>query len=215
MVSRAAMTRSPGRSRASRVVLRAAGVALTAGILIVAFTPVVDLAARHVPVTPARRPAVAVVVLGSGVTPDGVLSESSLRRLVDGVVLVRRGLAPLLVIAGSEQETAVRHALALDLGVPAPAVHVLPPVRTTREEARAVAALPAVRHSPRVIVVTDTVHRARAAALFHAEGLDVQVAAVNVGMVADSPEGRLRLTQRLAEEVLATLYARLVSPAAR
>src|SRR5207247_5870409 len=86
------------------------------------------------------RPAAAIVVLGAGVD-EGVLTDLSLRRALDGVELFRRGLAPLLVMLGpgggvEPSEARVRVRLAEDLGVPMTALLADPRGRTTREEAR-------------------------------------------------------------------------------
>jgi uncharacterized SAM-binding protein YcdF (DUF218 family) len=166
---------------------------------------------------PAQRPllarADAIVVLGAGASPDGVLTDSSLARLVSGIVLFRRGLAPRLVLLGPGQgltEAEVRATLARDLGVPADALLVEPRGRTTRQEAALVAQRMREVGGRRILLVTGTHHMERSRRLFEREGLDVVAApVVEVSPVTGQPDARLELGRLLLQEALARLYYRV------
>ena len=56
-----------------------------------AFTPVPSILSGWLSPPPRLRQAEAIVVLGAGVWPDGVLSDSSMRRALHGIVQYREG----------------------------------------------------------------------------------------------------------------------------
>jgi len=157
----------------------------------------------------------AIVVLGAGMSPDGLLDPASLERLVSGIVLFRRGLAPRLVLLGpgpreGPTEAEARAALARDLGVPADALVTEARGLTTREEAARVASRMRETGGRRVLLVTGTDHMPRARLLFEREGLDVIPApVVEISAVTGVPEARLELARLLLQEALARVYYRV------
>ena len=201
--------RSP--SRLASVV----GAFALAAFFAVAYTPLTTaLDVRHEERAVLAR-ADAIVVLGAGMTPDGLLGPASLERLVSGIVLLRRGLAPRLVLLGpghreGPTEAEARAALARDLGVPADALVTEARGLTTREEAALVASRMREMGGRRVLLVTGIDHMPRARRLFEREGLEVIPApVVEVSAVTGAPEVRLELAQLLLQEALARLYYRV------
>src|SRR5712692_4806953 len=88
-----------------------------------AFTPLANTLNAWMAGAPTLEPSDAIVVLGrGGADTDGVLTNRSLRRVLRGVDLYGDGLAPLLVLSGSEEEIRARATLARGLGVPATAI---------------------------------------------------------------------------------------------
>jgi uncharacterized SAM-binding protein YcdF (DUF218 family) len=177
---------------------------------LVAFTPLVGaLSPRPVPLVPAD----AAVVLAGSVSADGALSDSSLRRAVQGIRLYKKGLVPLLVLSGGggsrgSREAEIRAELAREMGVPQSAIMLLTNASTTREEAAKAAGLLLSRGTRHVLVVTDPLHMARARVAFAAEGFEVEAAPTSLPRISQSPGGRLRLGRALTEEWLATLLYR-------
>src|SRR5438132_13756902 len=102
-----ATRRPPARSAG------ALGAAALIAVGLAAYTPLTGALARRADASAPQDRADAIVVLGAGVEPDGLLDEHSLRRVIDGVLLYRRGLARRLVVLGpayegSPMEAAVR-----------------------------------------------------------------------------------------------------------
>jgi uncharacterized SAM-binding protein YcdF (DUF218 family) len=192
-------------------VLGLTGLVLT---LSVAFTPFNDLADHWLAVPARLEPADGIVVLGSSVMSDGTLSGTSLRRAVHGIRLFRQGLAPLLIFLGDPgrdggpTESAVRAALARDLGVPDPAI-LIATAQTTREEAEKTRVLLQGRDVRRILLVSEGRHLTRARALFERAGFEVLPAPSSGRPVSGRAEGRLDETRRLLGELLAHLYYRL------
>lgn len=191
---------------------------LGAGVVLVclaALTPLPNYLARALRPEPRLDPADAIVVLGSGVAPDGVLTAGSLSRVTQSVRLYKARLAPLIVFSGApferrpaEAEVAAR--LARDLGVPREQILTETGARTTREEAARIARQLEPRAVHRILLVTDSEHLTRAAALFERAGFKVLPAPADaVSSATDSPEERLQLLRRLSQELMARLYYRL------
>jgi uncharacterized SAM-binding protein YcdF (DUF218 family) len=154
----------------------------------------------------------AVVVLGSGVMPEGELNDNSLRRTVHGIRLLRRGLAPRLVLLGPPYqgvvEAEVRARYAADLGVPAEALVVEPGGLSTRDEAALVARRLGAGRS--ILLVTGLNHMPRARPVFEHAGLAVAAAPVLEDSARTArPQARLALARALAQELLARAYYRL------
>jgi uncharacterized SAM-binding protein YcdF (DUF218 family) len=196
-------------------VFRWIGACVALAFAAAAFTPLPNvLHARH-RTTDTPRPADAIVVLGASVGEDGVLGTQSLRRLLHGLVLFRRGLAPRLLLLGPRNrsgvvEADVRARLAADLGVAGSAVLTEAGANTTAEEA----ALSARRLEPlgvrSVILVTGHYHMPRARHLFERAGFTVIPGAADEGPGADRrPEVRLAILRGLATEAVARLYNRM------
>ena len=123
----------------------------------------------------------AVLVLGGGLRPAlpprrGVEVNEAGDRLLTGVALVRRGLAPVLVVSGgrvgfnagdpapSEADTAAR--LAGELGVPAERIVRSGDPRNTGEEAEAIDRLARARGWRSLLLVTSASHLPRSLATF-------------------------------------------------
>ena len=203
---------------AARPPLRAAtllGAVSFALLAVLAYTPVIGAVGRRIDTAPVRERADAIVVLGAGVSRDGVLTDSSLRRLMGGLVLYRRGLAPRLVLMGpahqgSPIEAEVRAALALDLGIPPSAIVVEGGGLTTLQEAALAARRVHDLGGQRVLLVTSIPHMRRARRFFERAGLEVVAApAVEISPNPQSPGGRLDLAAAMIQEALARLYYRV------
>ena len=137
---------------------------------------------RAAALTPRQLPrADAVVVLGGGLRPalpprQGVEVAEGGDRLLRGVQLVRRGLAPLLVTSGGRvsftsndpapPEAIWARDLAQELGLPANRILINPGSRTTAEEARDIGALGRRRGWTRGLLVTSAFHMPRSLATF-------------------------------------------------
>ena len=195
-----------------RSLLRVLGALVLALFFITAFTPLPNHLDRAMGLEPDLGPAQAIVVLGSGIHPDGVLSERSLVHELHGIVLWRRGLAPLLVLsgpgrAGSRSEAQTRLALASTLGVPLTAVVADSGGHTPRGEARSIHDRLGPTGVRRILLVTDRRHLVRARRAFEAAGFEVRPAPPPDFLGgARSPQERLQLARRLFEEWLARGY---------
>ncbi|MCI0483462.1 MAG: YdcF family protein [candidate division NC10 bacterium] len=180
--------------------------------LISAFTPLPNILGRSMSGPSALGPAEAIVVLGGGVMPDGVLSNSSMRRALHGILLHRKGLAPMLVFFGpmgdgGPAEADVRAELARELGVSPGVILTAADAWTTREEALRGGALLQAKGVRRILLVTDAYHMRRARALFEQAGFEVVAAPTyDISSRVVRPEDRLTLMRRIVEERLARLY---------
>lgn len=195
-----------------RVALRWIGAAGLAGLAVLAFTPLAARFAERMVPDHELPHADAIVVLGSGVMPEGELNDNSLRRTIHGIRLQRRGLAPRLILLGPEYQGAVeaevRARYAVDLGVPAAAVVVEPGGLSTRDEARLVARRLGAERS--ILLVTGLNHMPRARRVFEGAGLTVAGAPVLEDSARTArPQARLALARALAQEMLARAYYRL------
>ena len=196
-------------------ICRLLGFAVVVLFLTTAFTALPNLLNRCLE-TPSRlEPAGAIVVLGAGVEPGGVLSDASMRRALEGMVLYRRGLAPLLLFSGPGRdggagEAEVRAELARALGISPEAILTEGDAQTTREEAVESGKLLRARGVRKILLVTGSHHMARAQRLFERVGLEVLAAPTDeVSSNVSHPEGRLRLMRRTLEELLARFYYRV------
>jgi uncharacterized SAM-binding protein YcdF (DUF218 family) len=139
-----------------------------------------------------------------------------MRRAIHGILLLRKGLAPLLVFSGAPgaygvAEAEARAALARELGVPPEVILIEETAHTTREEASRVGAVLRTRGIRRVLLVADWEGMRRAQGVFERAGLEVFPAPVDdVPGLTDTPEGRLQLLRRVLEELSAAFYYRLV-----
>jgi len=197
-------------------VWRILGTAVLAGFLASAFTPLPNVLSRNLRTPSQLDAAEAIVVLGAGAQTDGTLGDGSLRRALLGILLLRNGLAPVVLFSGpapnrsgSRTEAEIRADLARGLGVPNEAVLLMADAYTTREEASRAWLLLASRQVRRILLVTDAQHMARARALFTQVGVEVLPATTEeVSSVARTPEDRLRLMRAVLGEALARLYYR-------
>jgi uncharacterized SAM-binding protein YcdF (DUF218 family) len=194
--------------------LRILGAAGLIGLGVAAFSPLANALNAWMAGTPRLEPAEAIVVLArGGVDADGVLTNASLRRTLLGVTLYKNGLAPLLVFSGGISpdgldEAAVRAALAGGLGIPAGAVLIASPVRSTRDEGAVVRRLLEPRGIRRILLVADPVDMPRTRAVFERVGFAVLPAPTASSGPSD-PESRLSLLRDLAVEMLGLVYYRL------
>jgi len=194
--------------------LRALGGAALCAVAACAFTPLPNALCRRQVAAAEPRPAQAIVVLGSDMTREGMLSASSLRRAMQGIELYRHGMAPWLVFLGprntaGHSQSEARAALALEYGVPASAILTGEGMWTTRDEARGVKALLAAKGVSRILLVTGALHMGRARPLFERAGFEVIPAPLrDASCESVGPEMRLGLTIALAQEYLARAYNR-------
>lgn len=126
----------------------------------------------------------AIVVLGAGVRPPGSLRPSveptdvALERVFCAAGLFHAGIAPTLLVSGGDpsifgagpREAVTLKRVAMDLGVPEPAIRLEDRSRTTYENLVETRRLlgPA-----RIALVTSAAHLPRAVALAEAQGFDV------------------------------------------
>ncbi len=204
-------------ARTVGIAVRALGALALLGFVLAAFTPAVNVLAHRLSAPPELRRADAIVVLGQAVQADGTLPPVSLQRTVYGIVLFKRGLAPVILFSGARlpstdlSEAIVRADLARELGVPATAVLTESNVQTTRDEARRIADQLLPRGARRILLVSEGAHLMRARRLFARAGFDV-LTAPSDGAVADAgdPESRLWALRGIASEVAARVYAALL-----
>jgi uncharacterized SAM-binding protein YcdF (DUF218 family) len=192
-------------------VCRAIGLAGVVFFLVTAFTPLAFRVNQWAAGAPALLPSDAIVVLGGAVSPTGILSLESTRRLNLGVDLYRRGLAPVLVflgggVAGGPAEAYVRAEQARLHGVPVAAILTETRAHTTLEEAARVKALLEPRGVRTVLLVTNAGHLLRARPLFERAGFEVRAAPSDASFESDSPASRLTTMEVLAKELLGWLY---------
>jgi uncharacterized SAM-binding protein YcdF (DUF218 family) len=202
---------APREYRGERTIYRLLGGGAVALFALVAFSPLANLLAEAIYVPAVIAPADAVVVLaGSGVSRQGVLTSVSLRRAVHGIALHQEGWAPLLVLSGGRGEGSARAALARRLKVPAETILTVASGNTTREEAMQMARLLQPRGVGKILLVTDVQHMGRAKALFERVGFEVLPApALDGSGLAGRPQGRLDLFYRMLQELAALQYYRL------
>ncbi len=174
-----------------------------------AFTPLANFLNIQMAGVARLEPSDAIVVLGrGGADSDGILTNRSLRRVLRGVDLYADGLASLLVLSGSADETRARSSLARGLGVPATAILTTAPARTTREETEVVRKLlfPLGRRS--ILLVADPIDMPRARALMERAGFTVRPAPT-AATGPSQPEARLGLLRDILIELSAWAYYRL------
>jgi uncharacterized SAM-binding protein YcdF (DUF218 family) len=163
------------QSRA-RGVLLAVTAALMLLWLLVCLTPLSRRLLKSTVLAMPPRPAQAVVVLSSGLQPDGEWQSTSLARLLRGLEVVREGYAPVLVVTNvAGQRAQMRMAtrvLAEHLRLPL-RLEAVGPVRDTHDEALAVSRLARARGWKTVLLVTSPSHSRRAWLTFRKTGLNV------------------------------------------
>jgi len=190
--------------------LRALGLAGVLMFGIAAFSPLANRMNAWMAGTPTLEASDAIVVLGrGGADADGVLTNRSLRRVLTGISLYDRALAPVLVLSGSKAETDARRILARGLGVPDSAILTGHQARTTREEAAEIERLLRPLGRSRILLVADPIDMPRASALMKQAGFVVHPAPT-ASSGPSSPESRLSLARDLTIELCALAYHRLV-----
>jgi uncharacterized SAM-binding protein YcdF (DUF218 family) len=176
---------------------------------VAAFTPLANRLNIWMAGVPMLEPADAIVVLGrGGADTDGVLTNRSLRRTLDGVSLYGDGLAPVLVLSGSSEETAARARLAQGLGVPPGAILRTASTNTTRGEAEEIRRLLLPLGHRRILLVADPIDMPRARAVMQRAGFTVLPAPTAATGPSD-PESRLGLLRDIVSELAGWTYYRL------
>jgi uncharacterized SAM-binding protein YcdF (DUF218 family) len=194
--------------------IRGLGIVTVVAFLLVSFTPLPNVLNQWAGVAAQLQPAAAIVVLGGGMEGDGVLSMSSLRRAIHGIMLFQRGFAPLLAFLGpvsqppGREEAEVRAEMARLLGVSPAAILTETTARTTRAEAVRMAALLQPRGVSTILLVTSYVYIARSRQLFENVGFTVQPAPVDDISHVRTPEARWESMRPLVQEFLARVYYR-------
>ena len=169
-----------GPTRLRPLVWVPAGV-IAAICIAVAYTPVVNALARPL----IRRDALptrvdAVAVLSMGLTPDGMMRSETLDRLLTGLSLAKRGLAPVMMVSREQRSFAGQ--LVSDsadlrnvatLANPTARVIFVDSIVTTRTEAIRMGAIARANHWSTLAVVTSPMHTRRACATFEAAALRV------------------------------------------
>lgn len=148
---------------------------LAAGILPVEYwlsRPLVD---RELP-----RHADAIVILGGGVEDAETASAPTLYRLRYGLLLFRRGFAPVILLTGGNPlvptvpESGVMARVAeMEFGISPSSLIVEREAARTATQARAVARIARERGMRAVLLVTSAIHSYRAARAFRKAGLEV------------------------------------------
>ncbi|HEY3114466.1 MAG TPA: YdcF family protein [Gemmatimonadaceae bacterium] len=169
-----------GVTRFRPLLWMAAGIMALVCIL-VAYTPITTAIAGPLirrDSIPARVDAVAV--LSSGITPDGMMRAETLDRLLSGLALTRRGLAPLLLVSRerrsfggrSVSDSADLQNVAALTGPTRPIIFV-DSIFTTRTEALRMKTVARKNGWATLAVVTSPMHTRRACATFEAVGFKV------------------------------------------
>ena len=186
--------------------------------LVITLTPASNAIGRRMAVTSGQlEQADAIVVLGAGVMPTGILTDESMRRFVAGVELYKRGMAPVFVVSGPGRaeapvptEASLRAKLAETMGIPPAAILLEGAVNSTRDESVRIAQKLRARNATRILLVTESLHMRRAKLVFEREGLRVQPAvSADYPAALMSPSDRLWLTVRIAQEGVGLIYYRL------
>jgi len=169
-----------GPTRLRPLVWVPAGVVATICI-VAAYTPIVSMLARPlIRRDPLPTRVDAIAVLGMGLTPDGMMREETLDRLLTGLSLAKRGLAPFVLV--SRERRSFTGKIVSDstdlqnvatLAGPSARVIFVDSVVTTRTEAMRMGAIARANHWSTVAVVTSPMHTGRACATFEAVGLRV------------------------------------------
>jgi uncharacterized SAM-binding protein YcdF (DUF218 family) len=149
--------------------------------ILVAYTPIVSPLARPLirrDSIPARVDAVAV--LSAGITPDGMMRGETLDRLLTGVALNRRGIAPALLVSRERRDYAggpISDSVDLQnvtaLAAPTTPIIFVDSIFTTRTEALRMKTIAQKHGWTTLAVVTSPMHTRRACATFEAVGFKV------------------------------------------
>lgn len=170
------------RLRRALYIKAAVVVAITA---VIAYTPLIDAPVRQLvrrdappPGSPAPH---AVVALGADITADSMLVGQSLDRVLSAATLVKRGVAPRLVLTRNTARygrrripsTPDQQRIADLAGIDQAQVQVVDSVFSTRDEALRAWAQLAPQGIRRVVVVTSPAHSGRACRTFERVGFAV------------------------------------------
>jgi uncharacterized SAM-binding protein YcdF (DUF218 family) len=195
--------------------------AIAAGVIAlvciaVAYTPLVSVASRPL----IRRDSIptrvdAIAVLSMGITPDGMMRGETLDRLLSGLMLAKRGLAPVILISmerrtlgnGQVSDSADLQSVIALAGAGTPTIFV-DSVTTTRTEAFRMRAIARANGWETLALVTSPLHTRRACATFEAVGFKVVCVPAAVRGSGLNPgsnaEDRLRAFRSWLYETFAT-----------
>ena len=162
----------------------------------------------------------AIMVLSAGVNDDGTISPTAMDRLIKGLELLNRGVAPYIVLSReayiingryvSSREDQER-IVSLSTGALSKLV-VAGITHSTHDEALRARSLVAARNWKRIIVVTSPLHTRRACATFEHAGLVISCTASNTRAFALgalwSPMDRVRAFEVWLYETAGTLRYR-------
>jgi uncharacterized SAM-binding protein YcdF (DUF218 family) len=149
-------------------------------LAVIVYTPVISGTARSLIRTdPVPSHADAVVVLSAGITVDGFLQGQGLDRLLTGLALVKRGVAPILIVTREERDIGghmVNNARDQEglIALANVVKFVATPLEaSTHDEAVAVRRIASQNGWKRILLVTSPFHTRRACATFEHVGLVV------------------------------------------
>ena len=163
-----------------RLVFPTVAFLLLCAVLVIGYTGVVSHAIdEFIRTDPVPQSADAVVVLSGGVTTDGYLNGQGIDRTLKAVTLVDAGIAPVLLFTREERKAKgmtstnagdqVRFSRLAHLN----RVLTTRPVKSTHDEALAVADIARHRGWTKIVLVTSPFHSRRACATFEHVGLTV------------------------------------------
>jgi uncharacterized SAM-binding protein YcdF (DUF218 family) len=146
----------------------------------VAYTPVVSAVGRPMIRRDGVPPRVdAIAVLSSGFTSDGMMRRETLERLLSGLTLAKRGIAPAILVSmeRSTSQPPVSDSADLEsvisLSGEGARTILVDSVTTTRTEALRMRAIARANGWQTLAVVTSPLHTRRACATFEAVGFKV------------------------------------------
>lgn len=149
---------------------------LIIGILLISYTPLSGFLLHRLAVSDPPAHADAIVVLADGYVNEQTIAAQGQERLLCAFRLLREGYAPQLLvtrpIGGAGQWTELVRREMSDLGLNYP-VQETAPVVNTHDESLEVARIARAHGWHRVILVTQSWHMRRAAALFQRTGLTI------------------------------------------
>jgi uncharacterized SAM-binding protein YcdF (DUF218 family) len=200
-----------GNTRLRPILLIVGGI-LALICIAVAYTPLVSAVGRPLirrDSIPARVDAIAV--LSAGFSLDGMMQRETLERLMSGVTLARRGLAPVMLVsmerANRVSDSADLQSVISLLGEGTRTI-LVDSVTTTRTEALRMKAIARANGWQTLAVVTSPLHTRRACATFEAVGFKVVCVPATVrgsGLIPGSiAEARLRDFRSWLYETFAT-----------
>jgi uncharacterized SAM-binding protein YcdF (DUF218 family) len=195
-----------------RPILLIGGGILALICIAVAYTPLVSAVGQPLirrDSIPARVDAIAV--LSAGFTPDGMMRRETLERLLSGVTLARRGLAPVMLVsmerANRASDSADLQSVISLIGEGTRTI-LVDSVTTTRTEALRMKTIAQAKGWQTLAVVTSPLHTRRACATFEAVGFRVVCVPATVrgsGLIPGSiAEDRLRDFRSWLYETFAT-----------
>jgi uncharacterized SAM-binding protein YcdF (DUF218 family) len=204
-----------------RLVPLAGVVVLSLVLLVVAYTPIIAGPAHSlIRNDPLPRSADAIMVLSAGTNDDGTLSSQALDRLLSGLELFNRGVAPVLMVSreayivGGHIVTSRRdqeRIVSLSSGALAKLV-VVGITHSTHDEAIRARDVFRANRWKRIVLVTSPFHTRRACGTFEQAGVVVSCAASDSRDMAvrelSAPDDRVRAFQIWIYEVLGSIRYR-------